>query len=112
MAYETDKERMVGLSSTYSYGDQSQIDYGINIRQDGYIAVYEEGVWKGRFMQYNPGDVLIVERSGSTIYYKIRRYREIQAQTFYTSLKRSYDPLMVDAALYDQNATIIDAKIF
>jgi len=112
MAYETDKERMCGLSSAYSYGDQTGIDYGINVRQDGYIAVYEEGVWKGRFMQYNPGDVLIVERSGSTVYYKIRRYGETQAQTFYISSHSSRGSLVVDAALHGQYATIIDAKIF
>ena len=114
MAYETNTTRICGLSQTHSRGNQLEIDFGIAIREDGYVAVYENGVLKGPFTTYDTGDVLIVDREGSIVRYKIRRYGQSrdQEQTLYTSQKSSYGTLYVDAALYHINSTIVDAKIY
>jgi hypothetical protein len=105
MAYETDTYRMIGLSYRNTDSNYVTIDYGIDLGADGYIYVYEKGVYKGKFIRYTKEDKLSVERVGTTVYYKKN------GATFYTSATSSSGTMIVDAALYTSGATIVDAKI-
>jgi hypothetical protein len=105
-AIETNTYRMVGLAYSNPDANFTSIDYGIYPSADGYIRVYEKGVWKGKFTTYKTGDILFVERVGSTVYYKQN------GTTVYKSATSSSGTMIVDAGLYTSGATIVDAKIF
>ena len=101
-ASETNTYRMIGLNRTSDGvgNSYSTIDYAIYTRTGGSLRVYENGANKGDFGTYKSGDVLRVERVGTTIYYKKN------GTTFYTSSVKTSAALRVDASLHNHNATI------
>ena len=101
-ASETNTYRMLGLNKT-SDGVNSHfntIDYALYARADGYVHVYENGAHKGKFTPYNTGDILRIERVGSTLYYKKN------GTTFYTSTVKTAGALRLDASINSTNGTI------
>ena len=72
------------------------IDYAIYLRNDGALVVFENGANKGTFGTYSSGDVLSVERTGSTITYLKN------GSVFYTSTVASTGDLHVDTSLIRQ----------
>ena len=84
---------MIGLSDSDTNVNSTSIDYAIQMRADGVLEVFENGVSKGAFGSYATGDVLSVERSGSTITYLNN------GSIFYTSTVASTGDLHVDTSL-------------
>ncbi len=67
--------------------------------------VFENGATRGRSVAYATGDVLSVERTGSTITYLKN------GSVFYTSTVASTGDLHVDTSLYTTGATLNDIVI-
>jgi len=105
-AVATNTYRMVGLSSSNASAHWDTIDYTIFMRDNGTLRVYEDGTNRGDFGAYQSGDILRVERIGSTVVYKQN------GTVFYTSAAPSTGSLIADAALYDVGAKIENARIY
>ncbi len=73
----------------------SSIDYALYLGRWS-LVVYENGANKGRSVAYATGDVLSVERTGSTITYLKN------GSVFYTSTVASTGDLHVDTSLIRQ----------
>ncbi len=69
------------------------------------IRVYEGGTLKGTFGTYAAGDKLRAAVVGGVVKYSKN------GTVFYTSTKAPTYPLLVDAALYTQGATLSGAVI-
>lgn len=54
---ESNLGKMAGLGHSDDNQDLANIDYGILLRNDGTIEIYEQGWYKGSFGPYAPGDV-------------------------------------------------------
>jgi hypothetical protein len=103
-AQETNTFRMFGLSSSNVNADYTTIEFAIFIYTSGNVQIYENGNNKGNFGTYANGDIMRVERVGTTIYYKKN------GTTFYTSLTSSNSQLIADVSLNQTGATIANAK--
>ena len=67
---EIDTQRIFGLNIIDSSQSWDELDYAILLHPDiDKIDVRENGHWKGYFGAYQTGDVLSIERAGSTITY-------------------------------------------
>ena len=97
---------MFGLSSSNINAHYNTIDYAIKMTYGGYLEVYENGLHKGYFGAIQIGDVLRVERTGSTVDYKRN------GSVFYTSTVPSTGDLIGDVALYQSGAQIDNAQIY
>ncbi len=102
---QTDKALMVGLSSDNSSAHYNTIDFAIYHTYLGGIKAYESGVNKGGFGTYSVGDILRVERVGSTIYYKRN------GNTFYTSTVASTGKLIGDISISTYQGKIKNLNI-
>ena len=99
-AIETNTHRMCGLSSFDANKSYASIEHAIYLYVGATFHVFENGVGKGHFGNYQTGDIFSVERSDSTIYYKKNGI------IFYTSLIQNNKSLIVDTSLYDIDSTI------
>ncbi len=102
---ETNTARTIGLSDSDTNLLYSSIDYALRLRSDGSLSVYENGDNRGWFGTYSSGDVLSVERTGSTITYLKN------GSVFYTSTVASTGDLHVDTSLSSEGATLNDIVI-
>ncbi len=102
---ETNTARTIGLSDIDTNLLYSSIDYALRLRSDGSLSVYENGDNRGWFGTYSSGDVLSVERTGSTITYLKN------GSVFYTSTVASTGDLHVDTSLSSEGATLNDIVI-
>jgi len=99
-ATETNKSRMVGLSSAYTVVDYTGIQYALYLTSSGTLQIYESGVGRGGFGTYATGDILkITVESGVVKYYQ-------NGNLLYISNTAPTLPLGVDAALYNTGSTI------
>ncbi|MBN1649487.1 MAG: VCBS repeat-containing protein [Spirochaetales bacterium] len=98
-ATETNKARMCGLSDSNASEHYGTIDYAFYLRSDGDLGIYENGANRGTFGSYATGDLLTIERTGSTIYYKRNN------STLRTVSAISSD-LLVDMSIYSDNGTV------
>jgi hypothetical protein len=104
IASETTTHRMLGLSNGNSSTSYQDIDFAVHLSQ-GQLKVYESGTLKGVFGTYAAGDTLRIAVVGGVVKY----FRN--GMLVYTSTKTPVYPLLVDAALYTQGATLKDALI-
>ncbi len=106
-ASETNTRRVVGLSLNDTDQGPASIGHAIRLEDDGYIYIYENGTWisSAGFWSYVNGDVLRIERTGSTI-----RYWQ-NGVLRYTSGLPSSGPLVVDTALHTSGATISNVNL-
>ncbi len=103
-ANEINKSRMIGLSSTNLSG--TNIQFAIELRNDGKIYVWESGVAVGATLgNYVTKTVVRVSREGSQIKYYVN------GKCLRTSAGSSTGTLIVDAALNEVGSTIQDAVI-
>ena len=102
---ETNTHRRIGLSVTDGGATLDTIDYAVYLVIDGTVQVFESGAFKGAFGSYSSGDVLSVERTGSTITYLKNDV------VFYTSTVASTGDLHVDTILFSTGATLNDIVI-
>ena len=103
-ASETTTPRMIGLSDTNTNANYNTIDFALYQAAGGALLVYENGTSRGQFGSYAPGDILKIDRTGTTIRY----YRN--NTLIYTSPTASSSLLMVDAALHTQGATLVNVR--
>lgn len=97
--YRTGKERYIGLSGTNSDATNS-IDYALKFNGNDKIIVQEFGQWKGAFDDIQDGDIIRIERIGTSILYKRN------GTTFYPSSNPSTGPLLVDVCFYHSEGTM------
>jgi hypothetical protein len=96
--------RAFGLSTSDATASYDTIGHGL--LYDGTDAyVIESGAFPAN-APYADGDVLTVERVGSTVYYKIA------GVTFYTSLVASTGDLVVDTSISTAAAEIVDLRAY
>jgi len=105
-AANTNTYRMLGLSNTNVDANYTTIQYALFMLNNATLQVYESGTLRGTFGAYAIGDVLRVERTGSTVTYKRN------GGVIYTSAVPSSGSLIADAAIYDVGATISNARIY
>ncbi|MGE0266939.1 MAG: fibronectin type III domain-containing protein [Candidatus Omnitrophota bacterium] len=96
---------VAGLSDSNTNANYSSIDYGLHMDIDNDINVYENGTLKATGPTYAVGDILSVEKTGSTVVYKKN------GTTFYTSTVSSSTSLLVDVALYYINTKLTNVRI-
>jgi RHS repeat-associated protein len=95
---ETNTNRMIGLADTNPDLNFTSIDYAFYLNTTS-LKIYENGTSKFTVAgALQPGEVLRIERTGTTITYKRN------GATVYTSLVPSSTLLMVDASLNTYNA--------
>lgn len=95
---------MCGLSNVNSNENYTSISYAIYAMNNGRIRVYEGGTLEydpGALLTYTAGDVLAVNRTGSTITYKKN------GVIFYTSLVDSSGSLLADCSMNTLNSNVI-----
>ncbi len=105
MASETTRSRIVGLSKGNSGNTRDDVAFGIYINYEGKLSVYEKGSFRGNFGSYATGDLLRVAVVGGTVRYSRN------GTVFYTSTVAPAYPLLVDAALYTQQATLSNVVV-
>ncbi|MTI23450.1 fibronectin type III domain-containing protein, partial [Fulvivirga kasyanovii] len=97
--YPTNHERYFGL--TENNADATRImDYAIKISSTNTIVIQENGTSRAGYGDLEPGEVLRVERTGTTIEYKRG------GSTFHISQVPSTTSLRVDACIYHNNGDI------
>jgi hypothetical protein len=104
-ATETTTHRLCGLSNGDSDQNYTDVDYGILLRNDTTLAVYESGNYRGDFGNYAAGDRLRVEVAHGAI-----KYRK-NGLVFLTSTVPPRFPLRVDSAFYSPGATLTNVRI-
>ncbi|MTI24408.1 RHS repeat domain-containing protein, partial [Fulvivirga kasyanovii] len=103
-AYATGYERYFGL--TQSNIDAGNVmDYTIKLNNNNNVVIQENGSPKAGFGTFVDGDVLRIERTGSTVEYKWN------GDTFYTSQTASSTSLVVDACFYHSGGAINNAVL-
>ncbi len=104
VASETNLYRMVGLSDANTDANFTSIDYAWSMTNTGQLMIYENGTSRGTFGTYVSGDILRIERTGTSVkYYKngiLKHSSAIASSTL----------LIVDAALYDLNSTVAGVR--
>jgi hypothetical protein len=103
-ASETTTYRMLGLSNGNADSSYTDIDFALYLAA-GQIQVYEAGSLMGTFGSYATGDKMRVAVTGGIVRYSRN------GTVFFTSTKTPAYPLLVDSALYSQNATLNAAVI-
>jgi hypothetical protein len=99
-ATETNRARMVGLSTTYTGVSYTNIQYAFYLVSGGALQIYESGNGRGGFGTYTTGDVLkITVEAGTVKYYK-------NGVLLYISNVAPTLPMLVDASINDVNGTI------
>ncbi|MBL6448968.1 hypothetical protein JMN32_21840 [Fulvivirga sp. 29W222] len=98
-AYATGYERYFGLTEN-STDATNNIDYAIKLSSGNTIVVSEQSQNKHGIGDITDGDILRIERTGTTITYKKN------GEVYYTSTTPSTGPLMVDVSLYHSNGQI------
>jgi RHS repeat-associated protein len=100
---ETGHARIFGLSHTDSSQSWDTIDFGLHCSNhaNNSIYVYESGTERGAFGAYAVGDKLRVAIVGGVVKYSKN------GTVFYTSTVPPTYPLRVDAALYENSATLM-----
>ncbi|MFC1749398.1 hypothetical protein ACFL2V_11400, partial [Pseudomonadota bacterium] len=98
---------VLGLSNENVDTARTTVGYGIYTDPGGNLAVIENGnVHDLTQVLYQVGDILKVERTGTTVVYKQN------GTVFYTSTVPSSGNLIVDASIYSYEAQIANAFIF
>jgi alpha-tubulin suppressor-like RCC1 family protein len=99
-ATETDKSRIAGLASGNTDNSLSDVEFGIQLRDDGIIEIFESGTSRGTVGGYLSGDRLRVELTGGVVRYYAN------SSLLYTSGVTPVYPLRADSSLYSENATL------
>ncbi len=104
-AVETNRRRTVGLKSGGAAQSYADIDFAVDLSDQGAIEVFELGTSRGQFGTYANGDRLRVEIQGGVV-----RYLRNGALLYASTTSPTY-PLHAEAALYSQGATVSDLQV-
>ena len=105
-ATTTSHNFMVGLSDQDTSASYNTIDYGLYLRFDPGVYIYENGVLVATLGSYQVGDVFRVERVGSSVVYKQN------GVVIYTSSVASSGDLIADSSFYTVGDQVVDAVIY
>jgi TolB protein len=97
---ESDTAKVVGLSSGDDGWDRTDIDFGLYLKANGTVAIYEAGVVRKRVGVYAAGDAFRIRVSGGVVSYWRNGVR------LYTSTMAPSPPLLVDTSLHTPGATV------
>ncbi len=100
MATETDKRRMIGLSDGDDNQTYTSVNYQFYLYDNGELRGFEGVSQVFTSEVFAPGDILRIERVGTTITFKKN------GGLIYTSLTASSSELFVDASMYNMGSTI------
>jgi len=104
-ASETNKAKMVGLSTAHTSSSYTTIQYAFYETNSGNLAIYESGNSRGTYGTYTPGDVLKISVENNVVkYYK-------NGTLLYISLVAPTLPLLVDVSIYDAGGTVSNALV-
>ncbi len=104
-AVETNKARHIGLSSSFTGLAFANVQFGINLQNNGTVSIFESNVNRGSFGTYYANDVFrIAVESGIVKYYK-------NGVLFYSSAVTPVLPLLVHVSLFDVGATIVNPVV-
>ncbi len=101
---ELNTTRVVGLNDSNPDVAGSNINYGFNLLSTGTVNVFENNSPKYTLANVKAGDVLRIERNGSTVTYYHNGFFQ------YTSATASSTALLVDISLTSSNATIVGVR--
>lgn len=104
-ATETTTSRIAGLANGDTDLTDTDIEFGIELRSDGYAEIFESGTSKGTVGAYLAGDRFRVEVTSGVVRY----YRN--GSTLYTSGATPSYPLRVDSSLDTVGATLTDVTL-
>ena len=97
--------RMMGLSTDNPNAAWNTIEHNMYLYNNGSnLKIYENGSFKINGSSYSTGDVVRVERSGSSIIYKKN------GGTFYSSSTDPSKSLMVDLSMYSTGSFFTDMR--
>lgn len=99
---ETNKSKALGLSNGNTNNDFTDIDFAILLGSASTLELRENGVKVGSTVGYVAGDVFRIEVTAGVVSYKKN------GVTMFTSAKAPTFPLLVDTALRDTGATLLD----
>ena len=106
-ATEANTLRMAGLGNGDPSAHFSDIEYGIRLKANGVIGIYEAGVERVlNAGTYLPGDTFRVEVSGGVVAYHMNG-----GPPLYTSQVAPSFPLRVDTSLHTPGATLTDFRL-
>jgi TolB protein len=97
---ESDTAKVAGLSSGDDGWDRTDIDFGLYLKANGTVAVYEAGTVRKRVGVYAAGDAFRIAVSGGVVSYWRNGVR------LYTSTTAPSPPLLVDTSLHTPGATV------
>jgi hypothetical protein len=102
---ENTTNKLCGLSNGDSDQSYADIDFAIDLRENGVMWIYEGGVRLARVGTYVAGDMFKVDVTGGVVtYWK-------NGALLYTSTATVNFPLVADTALLTNGATITDASL-
>ncbi|HRH66674.1 MAG TPA: hypothetical protein PLU53_10290, partial [Bacteroidia bacterium] len=102
---ETNKARVVGLSSADLNSNYTSIQYAFYLMNTGSLRVYESGTNRGAFGTYAASDILKIAVENSVVkYYK-------NGTVVYTSTIAPVLPLYVDVSTNATGATVSNVKV-
>jgi alpha-tubulin suppressor-like RCC1 family protein len=104
-ATETNTTRIAGLANGDASQSDSDVEFGIKLRDDGYIEVVESGTSRGTVGSYLAGDRLRVEVTSGVV-----RYYNNGVLLYTSGVTPSY-PLRVDTGLYTIGATLTNVSL-
>ena len=104
-AVETNKARMVGLSTTNVDANYNTIQYAFYITSISSVKIYESGVDRGTFTNYVGGDVFRIAVESSVV-----KYYKNGALLYISSIAPTL-PMLVDASINSTGGTISNAVV-
>jgi hypothetical protein len=96
---EDSAHNMVGLNYSNDSRNYTDLNYAI-YGEIGTLSIYEGNQDKGEYGAYDPGDILSIERSGTTVAYKKN------GTIIYTSTVSSAGDMRVDSTMFTKDSTI------
>jgi len=102
---ESSTRKLAGLSHGDGGAGYADIDFAIDMAEDGGFGVVEGGTRRGSFGLYAAGDIFRIQVSGGAVsYWK-------NGVEFYASEVAASLPLLLDTSLRTPGATILDAVL-
>jgi lysophospholipase L1-like esterase len=105
---EQTSDRMLGLSYVNNGVSYTTIDYAFDVQHhttSNQVGVFESGTGRGNKTTYVVGDVLSIERVGTTVYYKKN------GTTYFTSTVSSTGTLYADTSFSQDGALISNIEV-
>jgi len=104
-ATETNKARVVGLSTTNANAANTTIQFGFYLQNNGILQVIESGSGRANFGPYAPGDILKIAVENNVVkYYK-------NGALLYISNLTPTLPMLVDVSFYEAGSTISNVLV-